>query len=284
MRIAVIGFAAGTWALQRQAQLPDALVLALVGLATGVLAFLAYARKAPSSGECRWTSRYLQPVARVAGFAMLGFLWAGLCAHDRINDRLDPALEGIDLGITGVVASLPQSLERGVRFAFDVESVSPAGARVPSRILLAWYDGLAREEHQEAGPVRAGERWRLPVRLKLPHGLSNPGGFDYEAWLLERGVRATGTVNLNRGAPPPLRLEAMVVRPAYVVERLREHVRESFWDALPGQRYAGILTALAIGEQRAIEPEDWDVFTRTGTNHLMRVSGATAPDTGARGI
>jgi competence protein ComEC len=32
------------------------------------------------------------------------------------------------------------------------------------------------------------------VRLQRPHGNADPQGFDYEAWLLGQGVRATGYV------------------------------------------------------------------------------------------
>ena len=39
-----------------------------------------------------------------------------------------------------------------------------------------------------ASAVHPGERWAFTVRLRRPHGLVNPHGFDYEAWLLERGL------------------------------------------------------------------------------------------------
>ncbi|MFX5510376.1 DUF4131 domain-containing protein, partial [Acinetobacter baumannii] len=42
--------------------------------------------------------------------------------------------------------------------------------------------------------LRPGDRWRLQVRLKRPHGNANPDGFDYELWLLQDDVRATGYV------------------------------------------------------------------------------------------
>ena len=65
----------------------------------------------------------------------------------------------------------------------------------------------------------------------------------------------------------------MVYRPGYVIERLRERIRTRLWDALPEHRYAGVLIALAIGDQRAIETVDWETFTRTGVGHLMSISG-----------
>src|SRR5258706_8927411 len=44
-------------------------------------------------------------------------------------------------------------------------------------------------------------------------------------------------------------------------------------DRLAGDRLRGGLVALAIGDQDAIAPDDWDVFWRTGVGHLMSISG-----------
>jgi competence protein ComEC len=131
--------------------------------------------------------------------------------------------------------------------------------------MLSWWGraGALPEAH-------AGERWRLGVRLKRPHGTANPHGFDYEAWLLERGVRATGYV---RARTSPERLDAMVHRPSYWVEASRERLRSRILTALENKPYAGIIAALAIGDQRAIPPGQWQTFTRTGVNHLMSISG-----------
>jgi competence protein ComEC len=186
----------------------------------------------------------------------------------RLADELPGALEGRDIELTGVVAGLPQALERGVRFEFDVEQ---AVAGVPPRISLAWYRGRddADDEASPLVPVRAGERWRFTVRLKRPHGNLNPHGFDYEAWLFERGIRATGYVRPASAA----RIEAQVWRPGYAVEMLRETIRDRFRAALPDAPYAGILIALAVGDQQAIDPGLWQSFARTGITHLMSISG-----------
>jgi competence protein ComEC len=211
------------------------------------------------------------------GFAALGLVWAAVFAHLRLSARLDAALEGRDVVVTGVVAGLPQDFERGVRFDFDVESSEPG---VPRRIVLSWYGGFSSDESLGVAAVRAGERWRFTVRLRRPHGSANPHGFDYEAWLLERGVRATGYVRMptRRGANGrtqvvPERLAAMVPRPQYWIERLREAAREKMRGTLPESPIAGVLIALAIGDQRAIDPGEWRLFARTGVSHLMSISG-----------
>lgn len=61
--------------------------------------------------------------------------------------------------------------------------------------------------------------------------------------------------------------------PAYLVQRLRETVRTHFQKTLGDVPYTGVLTALAIGDQSGISQSDWQVFTRTGVNHLMSISG-----------
>ena len=147
-------------------------------------------------------------------------------------------------------------------------------AVVPERISLAWYKDKERGRSARAEavpqPVSAGERWQLTTRLKRPHGTINPHGFDFEQWALEHNLRASGYV---RKSDRNIRLEEMVDRPSYRVERLRQEIRERFLDILAGNDYAGILVALAVGDQRAIPPEQWQILTRTGVNHLMSISG-----------
>jgi competence protein ComEC len=264
----VAGFGAGVWLLQWQAELPGWGVIAGGLVIPAVLAIAGIVRSAHSEagpGVAHWWS----PLIAVMVGALLGFAYAAAIAQWRLGDRLDPAWEGRDMVLTGVIAGLPQPFERGVRFEFDVESAQPWEAVVPRRVSLSWYNGLTPEEHQVVQPVRAGERWRLPVSLRLPHGLANPHGFDFEAWLLERGIRATGFVRARGGE----RLDEFVSSPAYFIERQRENIRTRFQDALEGLPYGGILIALAIGDQRAIEPEDWKVFAQTGVSHLMSISG-----------
>ena len=110
----------------------------------------------------------------------------------------------------------------------------------------------------------------LTVRLRRPRGTANPYGFDYEAWLLERGIHATGYV---RGKAPYRRLATMVHAPGYWIEAARDGFRTRIQRALTDQPYAGVIVALAVGDQRAIAPDQWQTYTRTGVNHLMSISG-----------
>ena len=175
------------------------------------------------------------------------------------------------MSLTGVVAGLPQPFERGVRFDFDVERVEPAAARLPRRIALAWYNGASREEFQDIAPIRAGERWRFTVRLRRPHGSVNPHGFDYESWLLQRGIGATGYVRPRGERDAPGRSGAA---PGLSRSSARaKSCANATGTRCPSTPTPGVLIALAIGDQNAIEARQWQLFARTGVSHLMSISG-----------
>ncbi len=258
MQLNILCFVIGAWLLQQQPALPP---LAWAW----ALALPAAAWFLPSNrGRALWFTRQ---AALKAGFLAAGFLWAAAFAAWRLADALSPEWEGRDVELIGVVADLQRTNEASSRFEFDVEQVLTAGAVVPRHVVLSWF----RERGMDAPPsVRAGERWRLTVRLKRPHGSANPHGFDFEAWALERNLRASGYV---RRAETNALLDPSAGGLDYRLQRLRQDIRERFQAALPGEPYAGVLVALAVGDQNAIPREQWQVFTRTGVNHLMSISG-----------
>jgi len=252
MRALILGFTAGMLWLQNAATLPAWPVLLLCGAAALALLLLPRYRVA----------------ARCVSGMLLGYTWAALMAHSALAPALSPADEGRDLDIVGIVDSLPAGSAQGTRFNFRVEQTLTEGARVPPRIALSWYAGA---DGIPAADIQPGQRWRLAVRLQRPHGNANPGGFDYEAWLLEQGVRATGYVRGARGANRCL--DAFVPGANAVIERSRAFLRARILGALAGREYAGVIVALVIGDQRGIEQSDWQVFNRTGIGHLVSISG-----------
>jgi competence protein ComEC len=262
MRLNILLFAGGVWLLQQQADLPDTgMILLLAALCA------AACLPVPAGVHARGARR----IVVLAACCAAGYAWAAVMASVRLADSLPAEWEGRDIRIEGVIAGLPQPSERSVRFEFDVERVLTAGAVVPGRIVLSWWGSPAQDDRAATlVDLHPGERWQLTVRLRRPRGMANPHGFDYEAWLLERNLRATGNVRARTGS---YRSAAMVHRPQYWVERARGWLRARIFAALPERPYAGVLVALAIGDQRAIPPDQWQVYTRTGVNHLMSISG-----------
>jgi competence protein ComEC len=259
MRSAILAFVTGVWCLQQMSQLPDWYWAMLLPLA------LLPVWRLPR----QWLIKKSFLLLFSAG---LGLFWATFMAQLRLSDALPHEWEGQDVQLVGVVASLPQMQERGERFLFDVEQVETADAPVPQHISITRYFAGYRDSAPRSamGEFHPGERWRLTVRLKQPHGSYNPQGFDFEAWALERNIRATGYI---RKSPRNARLQQLVYRPAYLVERVREQVRQRFQSVLRDSPYAGVLLALVIGDEDAISDTDWETFRRTGVVHLMSISG-----------
>jgi competence protein ComEC len=283
------GFVAGVaLQLQQAALWPGGRYAALLALAVALMATLLSA-KALSTRPLRGAG-----VALCLFAALLGFALTGWRASDFQASALNPVLEGRDIEVIGAVQAMPQSGEDGVRFRLDVESARLDGLAValPPRMLLGWYSGFAGREaksspkslvEQDADPfeialaqqrqpqvLRAGERWQMTVRLKAPHGNSNPHGFDYELWLWEQGIQATGYVRTGTHDAPPVKLGSSWWHP---VERARQAVREAIFARVENRQLAGVLSALVVGDQNAIERADWDVFRATGVAHLMSISG-----------
>lgn len=267
MRSAIIGFVVGAGWLQMQAALPRLSLILLLGV-SGV-ALLAATRAA-------WLQKMKIPLLATGG-ALCGFAWAALFAQHYLAQELPRQWEGRDLTVVGTIDSLPSYFERGVRFNFKVEKVLPVDGvlpAIPDRLALSWYAAYEDTAPQPAGDVHPGERWQLTVRLRRPHGNANPHGFDYEQWLLEQNVRATGYVRpAMQATQDNVRLARFVFSFNNVVERSRVWLRDRVQRALAGKPYAGVIVALVVGDQRALSQEDWTVFNRTGVGHLISISG-----------
>lgn len=224
-------------------------------------------------------------VGRVLAFAAAGLAaagWAAHCAQQRLDERLDPALEGQELTVVGIVEDMPQASERGQRFRFRIERCVAPQAPCPGRVSvrLGWHQGLFGRPAVASVPVvpvvHPGERWQLRVRLKRPHATSNPGLFDAELRALEDGIAATGNVRQVRGdITANRRLDAFVPTPGTLVERARDAIRAAMLAAMRDAPAAarGVLVALAVGDQGAVPAEWWERFNRTGVGHLMSISG-----------
>lgn len=257
MRAGALAFLAGIFAVQQFAQLPDWGWCALL-IPLGVMAW-------------SW------PAARLPLWLACGFFWALLRAQWMLaQGGLAPEHEGVDLIAEGAIASLPTQTEHDVRFLFDVQALQlkEQALPLPGRVRLSWRTTSA--------DVRVGDRWRFTLRLKRPHGFMNPGGFDFEGWLYQQGVRATGYVRVARGAGDAEPGESDV-SPGYELlesapfarplDRWRQDLAEKISQALYEQPHQAIVAALAIGVTQDFSEAQWEVLNRTGTTHMISISG-----------
>ena len=202
-----------------------------------------------------------RPLGRVLAGLSVGLCWGTFCGQQLLTQQLPAEFELRELLVEGVIVGLPDRDQRRSRFQFEVDSCREPGSdtQLPlEKLLLSWY----RQDLE----LQPGQRWQLRVNLRRPRGFVNPGGFDYQQWLLQQGISATGYIrdsadNINLGQqqrwPDSLR---------FSLQGKLQHM------ALP-ERVKGLLQALTVGDGAALSVADWALFSNTGTAHLMVISG-----------
>jgi competence protein ComEC len=195
--------------------------------------------------------------ARPVLVAAMAAAWTCWCAGERLAERLPAAAIGDDFVLTGTVGGFASTSPGQATFPFAVATPRPPG--VPPLVRLTWYDAPT-----EVGP---GDALTVTARLRPPRGARNPGGFDYEQWLFVNGYGATGYV--RSGARADGDHSTLWTRWLEFRAELAQRIGASSTDA----DGVALLTALALGERFRFTEQHWADFRRTGTSHLVAVSG-----------
>lgn len=195
-----------------------------------------------------------QPLGWFVG-AMLWALFHLYCTAER---GMPPVRVLPNVPIEGQVASIPQTTQAKSQFQFLITKID--GKPASSLILLSCYN---RCPHFKAGQI-----WRLNAKLKKPQNPGNPGSFNYKAWLDSRHLAWTGYI---RNKTLHL-IEGQGSRTALLM--LRERLGDDLAGKIADPHILGIVQALTLGIGSSLDKADWDLFRRTGTTHLMVISGA----------
>ena len=172
-----------------------------------------------------------------------------------IESRVDPGYTGDNILTQVRVLGFPDIAGDGATFL--VEPIDDA--RLPPRTRLSWREPPARP--------RGGDTWELVVRLKAPRGNLNPGGFDSEAWLFRERIGATGYVVASR------RNHLLGAGKGGVLLAVRQALDRRLTRVVSDSRSAAVLKAISIGVRHELSDAQWERYARTGTSHLMAISG-----------
>ena len=167
--------------------------------------------------------------------------------------------------IEGRIISLPERQEERTRFVLRVTSI-------------CWENQWHRAEGkirvtigENSDRVLYGDTIRLPGRLDEPHGLRNPGGFDYKAYLNRRGIYGTVFVKkasdveiLKHGEGNPF-----VSKLIWPIKRLMTKTINRNLKGPP----AALLKGILLGERRNVPRSIEEIFRSAGVVHVLVVSG-----------
>ncbi len=172
-------------------------------------------------------------------------------------------IEGQTISVTGYIDSIPDKSAERQSFEFFITARKNPDAgwdkSFSGMVRLSWY-----HTYQS---LKNGQQWQFKIRLKKPAGLLN-GGFDYEQWLFQKRILATGYVregNLLNSTSPPVFTR--------LIAQWRQHIASELDKNLSDYPYTGLIKALTIGVRHDISAQQWQLFLRTGTNHLIAISG-----------
>ncbi len=203
------------------------------------------------------------------GLRLLGVRWLVLAALPlvvasiqiaaRMAERLPSQLAGQDLVVSAVICEFPS--RRGRVTGFRLRAVQAAdNFRLPRRLDVAWYDAPVQ--------LHPGEHWRLVLRLREVRGLHVPGARNREQAFLLDNIGATAYV---RSSSLNTRLgQRYWPCPS---ARVRNAIADNIQRQLGDQRATGFVKSLAVAARADLSSEDWALLRKTGTTHLMAISG-----------
>ena len=193
---------------------------------------------------------------RIAGFALLGFCWAVFIAARGLEQRLPQLASAQDVELRGWIDSFPDINDE--RTTFSLRLAGQNENEMPKRVRLSWYD---------APTLAAGSSLTVVARLRGPRGVANPRSFDYEKWLFLEGYGATGYVRSGRVDTD----QTFGVAQRWL--RFRARIAKRIEGNVDNADAAALLIALSLGERGGFTDQNWNTLRRTGTSHLVAISG-----------
>ncbi len=197
------------------------------------------------------------------------FFLLGLLAMNRLlyappaGDHILHAVGREPLTVEGTVCENP-------RFSPDRTELVVCASRI---LLSGRYQGVSGRvllNVRDPYPFRYGDWIRFRSRLRVPHNFMNPGAFDYERYLLLRGILVRGSVNDGSGYVVLRRNAGGGFRTA--LERFRDRIRETVLARSPGTE-GQIILAMILGDSKGIPRAVMEKFNQTGTTHIIAISG-----------
>lgn len=200
-----------------------------------------------------------------------------------LNTSLLPFAEGEEVQMTGHVTregEMRVENRSDLRENLDIETEEIGlenGTHIPirARVRLSIYNrrapayALTPAMDTSLAIFHYGQRLRFPVKLRIPRNFRNPGAFDYASYLAENGIGALGSVKAED-------VQLLSGFAGHIVEMWRSRIHASIIAKIhqlwpPGQ--AALIDAMVIGEDAFIDRNTRADFQRSGTYHILVVSG-----------
>jgi competence protein ComEC len=180
-------------------------------------------------------------------------------APGSLHQRLDVETEQVESGTE------TRQVRAGVRLnIYSGERVGRSSEEAATKETPPENDNPARMQL-----LRYGQRIRFFATLNPPHNFRNPGAFDYAEYLRDNGIATTASAKYAS-------VEMLPGFSGSPVQLWRARIHRSIIGkvhALWPEALAGLMDAMVVGEESFINRPTRVDFQRSGTYHVLVVSG-----------
>ena len=169
------------------------------------------------------------------------------------------------INLKGEIVSDPDVREDRTYLTVAAESLFWRGKRIKAtgKVLIKIRHPSNRFDY--------GDLLSVKGYLFSPMGRRNPGSFDYQRYLNTKDIHGQITVSREE------RVQILGSKGGFVLKRIispaRKYLRKHFNQTL-AEPYNHFLSGFVLGEKRGMPDDLREKFVRTGTLHLMAVSGS----------
>ncbi|HCB38885.1 MAG TPA: hypothetical protein DEP79_04300, partial [Gammaproteobacteria bacterium] len=204
---------------------------------------------------------------------------AGVGLGTFVEQRLTPwgLQPGTTYYLTGTVSGVPKWGKYSRRYWLESECVGTRADRCDvfqNFLTLLWPVVVELTVSNPKVELQPGQTVRIQVQARSSRQDASPAQFNVARWLRTNHVVAR--VKLAKSSPV-----AVLSEPLVSVDRLRADLNRYLAMRSPQQGAGGssglspypVLLALVTGDRALMEDRHWYVFNRTGTTHLVAISG-----------
>jgi len=192
---------------------------------------------------------------------IFAYCWAAVFAIHRVSENLPMSLQNQSAQILGCILKVNQYSHHYQRILIKVDETYFKGEfdSFKGKVSLGYYQSL----EQNISPGWCGE---FKAKLKPVHGRLNSRGFDYEAWSYVENIKAIGVLKSADKLYPGQSLINQY-------QRLRYLFSTQLKNKLVGDQSTALVLSLALGDRSMMTEQQWELLRRTGTSHLLAISG-----------
>jgi competence protein ComEC len=200
----------------------------------------------------------------LSAFFLIGILHINLYLYrDWGANHVIHSVTGNSLVVEGIISQNPETSD-------DKTELTVSTSRIIRDDVIVPVEGLVLLSVKNPVSIKYGDYVRFRARLKTPHNFNNPGGFDYEKHLRHRSISVRGFIQEPAEIVVLRENQGDIFRSH--LERFRGKLKKIIRENSPSPE-GEIIQAMILGDQRDIPKDVMEKFNKTGTTHIIAISG-----------